>query len=368
MTIAVIALAVAAIVFLLPEPDSSATVTYQEAQVSKQNLSSFYSYDGYIEAGKSQTVYAKAVGTVESIPVAMGQMVAEGDLLVSYDNDSSTSLSQAQASLSSAQLSYNTASTNASRMAELYKIGAISTEEYESAQNSLASAKIQLSQSQTSYSSAAESAAEENVYAKFAGMVVYINVDEGDDVTSGTDVMKVISYDDLEINISIDEYDMASLTEGQKAIITVNSTGEVVEGEVSELSRQATVTNGVSYFSGVISVAPSETLSVGVSVEVSITISDAENVLSVPVSCIQYDQSNATYVFDENMESRYVEVGTSNALYAEIVSGLEEGDVVMEPVINNSTAEEEESISIGMPGMGGGQRPEGMPEGTGPEM
>jgi hypothetical protein len=49
---------------------------------------------------------------------------------------------------------------------------------------------------------------------------------------------------------------------------------------------------------------------------------------------------------------------------------LEEGDVVMEAIINNSGSEEEEqSISIGMPGMGGGgQRPERLPENAGPVM
>lgn len=346
-----------ATVFLFPKSGNKQSVVYKEGEVSRQNLSSYYSYDGYIEAGKSQSVYAKTVGTIQSIPVTMGQMVEEGDLLVSYDNNSSASLAQAQASLSSTQLSYNTAKTNSSRMAELYAIGAISTEEYESAQNSVSSAQIQLSSAQTSYSAAAESAAEENIYAKFVGMVVYINADEGDDVNSGTEVMKVISYDDLEINISIDEYDMASLSEGQKATVTVNSTGEVVQGEVSQLSRQATVTNGVSYFSGVISVEPSQSLSVGVSVEVTINISDAKNVLCVPVGCIQYDENDATYVFDKNMEAQYVELGISTALYVEILSGLNEGDIVMEAIISSdSTNADGSDFSFPRPGMDGGNQ------------
>ena len=356
IVIAVIAIIIA-IIALSKKKTSGVKTSYVDTTATMQDLSTYYSYDGNITSGRTQNVYATAVGTVEAIPVSTGEMVKQGDLIAYIDYDSSSNLS-------SAQLSYSSAKKNYDRMKELYEIDAISLSELESAKNSLDNAGISLS-------NAAGKADNESIYAKFDGMVVSIPATEGDEVKSGDTIMTVISYDNLQVEVSIDEYDIAEIKDGQEATITVNSTGNVYKGYVKEISRQASVSNGVSYFSAIVAIENDESLSVGLSVEVNISISNTGSVLAVPVSCVQYDEERTPYVLDEKNNKISVETGATNGIYIEIKSGLIEGQTVKQLVITGSGSEESSggaSFMMG-PGMGGapggGQRPSGGPSGSG---
>lgn len=366
---AVLIIVIAAVIVLGKKGDGN-TVVYSEAEVTRGDIASYYSFDGYISAGKSQTVYSTGVMTVENIYVSVGDTVSEGDILISYENDDSTTMIQAQASLSSAQMQVNTAKSSLERVTALYEKGGVSTQEYEQAQNSYESAQIQFTQAQASYQSAMERMEDYEVTSKLSGTVISVSVKEGDDITSGTEVMEIVNYDDLEIDITIDEYDMADLELGQEATITVNSTGEVVKGHISELSKKATTVNGVSYFSGTVSIDnATDTLSVGTSVEITITNSSVSDVLTIPVAAVQYDAELGTCVRmkgDAEDKLTPVEIGATNGILAEVKSGVEEGDVVMTASYANESEESGDNMMMA-PGMSGGNMPAGgnMPSGGG---
>ncbi len=363
--VAVLLILVIAAVLLLGKGEKGNTITYSEATAEKGDISSYYSVDGYITAGKSQTVYSTGVMTVENIYVSVGDEVSEGDMLISYENDDSTTMIQAQASLSSAQMQVNTAKSSLDRITALYEKGGVSTQEYEQAQNSYASAQIQLTQAQASYQSAAERMEDYDVTAKISGTVIAVSVKDGDDLTSGTEVMEIVNYDELEIDITIDEYDMADMKVGQEATITVNSTGEVVKGHVAELSKKATTVNGVSYFSGTVSIddAP-DTLSVGTSVEVIVTTANVSDVLTIPVGAVVYDAEQGTCVRlkgDAEDKLTPVEIGATNGILAEVKSGLSDGDVVMVASYANESDDSDDMMGAGMGGgmPAGGNMPSG---------
>lgn len=343
----------AASIFALAGKDDKGKLTYEEAEAAMQDISSYYSFDGVISSAETQTVYTPNLMTVDELYVSVGDLVEEGDLLVTYKQENSTALLQAQTSLSSAQLNLTTAKNNLDRIAALYEKGGVSMEEYESAQNSYTTAQLNLTQAQANYQSTEDSLEDYSVYAKVSGMVVSVSADSGEELNSGSEVMEIISYEDLEIEITIDEYDMSELSEGQEALITINSTGEQVSGYISELSRKATVQNGISYFSGTVKLNEgSDSVSVGTSAEVKITTSDAGEVLAVPVGAVQFNEELGAYVLVKDgskMTETAVETGESNGIFVEILSGIKEGTVVMVPTYNN-TSDENTDMSGGMPG------------------
>lgn len=330
---------------------SEEEVTYTEATAKKQNISTYYSYDGNIEAGKSQIVYSTGVYTVKNLDVKVGDTVEEGQILVEYDNDSQNNVSSAKSSLSLAQISLNSAKTDLERMEELYAIGGISKQEYEKAQDGLATAQIQLEQSQANYDTAIENQNDFIVKSKISGEVISVSADEGDELKSGDQVLEIVSYDSLEVPIVIDEYDMKKLQEGMEAIVTISSTGKRVNGAITELSKKATVSEGVSYFDGTISLESAEDINVGMSVEITVIISNVENVIAVPMEAIQYDEEYKTFVYLKDMTKQYVEVGENNGILVEIKSGLSDDDIVMVASKSEST-----TGNVMMPGMGGGMR------------
>ena len=350
-------------------------IIYTEATAEKQDIRSYYSFDGIISSGTEQTVYTSGLMTVEHLSVAVGDQVKKGDLLVTYEQDDSASLLQAKTSVSSANLQLQTAKSNLERIRALYEKDGVSLQEYESAQNSYKTAQLQLTQAQASYQQAVEKLEDYTIYAEMDGMVASISAKDGETLTSGSEVLEIISYDDLQIEITIDEYDIANLKEGQEAIVTVNSSGEQFSGVISELSRKASTSNGVSYFSGTVTIQnPSESISVGTSAEVTITISEVEDALTVPSGAVQYDKESGYYVLIKNGSGSIktnVEIGMSNGTLTEITKGIEEGTVVLvssyERDLENDESDQNASDGMNMQGgmmpQQGGMSGAGMPGG-----
>lgn len=339
---------VVAAIFMMPKATKETATT--EAKATLQDISTYYSYEGNIDSAEGQIVYASNMYAVKKFYVAEGDQVTIGQMLLDYDdNNIDSTVTSAQASLSSAQLAVDTASTNASRLTVLYNDGAVSRQEYESALNSLASAKNQLTQSQANYQSVMNQKDETSETAQVNGEVIEINVNENESVTTGTRILEIVNYDTLQVSVKVDEYDVGFLAEGQKAEITVNALNETVKGTVTKISKKAEVVNGVSYFPTIITFDNPDKLRVGMSVEAKITVSSAKNVITVPYDAVQFDASNKTFVQYKDSKGDlnivYVELGINNGKLVEIKSGLEDGTTVMVPVASASSS----SNAVGPP-------------------
>ncbi|MBK5261898.1 MAG: efflux RND transporter periplasmic adaptor subunit [Peptostreptococcaceae bacterium] len=323
-------------------PKATKAVATTEAKATYQDISTYYSYEGNIDAAESQIVYASNMYPVKKFYISEGDQVKKDQTLLDYDNTNiDASVTSAQASLSSSQLAVTTAETNASRLTVLYNDGAVSRQEYESAVNSLTSAKNQLTQTQANYQSVMNQKDETSVKAKVNGEVIEINVAENESVTNGTKILEIVNYDTLQVSVKVDEYDVGFLAEGQKAEITVNALSETVKGTVTKISKKADVVNGVSYFPTIITFDKPDNLRVGMSVVAKITVSSAKNVITVPYDAIQFDASNKTYVQykDSNgdLNRAYVVLGINNGALVEIKSGIKEGTTVMVPVVSSTS-------------------------------
>lgn len=155
-------------------------IVYTEAAASKQDIRSYYSFDGVISSGTEQIVYTSGLMTVEHLSVAVGDSVKKGDLLVTYEQDDSSSLLQAKTSVSSANLQLQTAKNNLERIRALYEKDGVSLQEYESAQSSYQTAQLQLTQAQASYQQAAEKLENYTIYAEMDGMVASVSAKDGE--------------------------------------------------------------------------------------------------------------------------------------------------------------------------------------------
>ena len=144
-------------------------------------------------------------------------------------------------------------------------------------------------------------------------------------------------YPDLQmtITIGIDETDILALQEGQNAEIQVDSVGtETYSGTVTEISKVANTSTGVTQYSAEILLDKAPGMLPGMTADVDIQIEGNENVLIIPVAAL-HKTSTGTFVytsFDEETQEYGGKVdvvaGMQNDKYAEILSGLQEGDTV----------------------------------------
>lgn len=216
------------------------------------------------------------------------------------------------------------------------------------------------------------------VTAPFDGSVSSVLYDEA--LGKGqTNVLMLYPDESMSILISVDETDILALKEGQEAEVVVSSVSdEVLSGVVTEISRDAVTSTGVTVYSAEITVDNVPGMLPGMTADVDVKIEGVENAILIPVEALR-QTSAISYVFttydaETKQYGGMVEVttGMQNDTYVEILSGLKAGDTVYYTKQENFfemifSAMSGGNMGGGMPGGNmGGQRPNmggGMPGG-----
>lgn len=175
------------------------------------------------------------------------------------------------------------------------------------------------------------------ITAPFDGVVASIDVDEGDTVSAATSIVHLIDLTSIELEVAVDEIDIAEVKLGQRAIIEVDALQALqLEGKVTSISLLSEETGGVVLYEVTISfdVPQDYNLKIGMSAIADIVTDERSNVLLVPDRTITQDSQGNPIVkvmVDEEIEEieeRPVVLGISDGFQTEIVDGLEEGEVV----------------------------------------
>lgn len=155
----------------------------------------------------------------------------------------------------------------------------------------------------------------------------------GATVTPGEWLGSIFSSDDMRMYCMVDDTDIVLVTVGAPCTITVDALpDEVFTGEVEYVSPAGRNEQGVTTFDVNIKVSGNAAIRSGMQARAKIGASTAENVLLVPLEALfREDGINKVEVLDpdETIRLATVEVGLMSNRYAEILSGLEEGELVI---------------------------------------
>jgi HlyD family secretion protein len=176
--------------------------------------------------------------------------------------------------------------------------------------------------------------------APFDGIVADISGELGEYATPsppGIPTLPAIDLIDdscLYVSAPIDEVDAAKLVVGQHSRITLDAMkGHTFSGKVRriapyvlDLEKQARTVEVEVEFS---ELAKSENLLVGYSADVEIVHATREKVLRIPTQTLMEGNRVLLYGSDGVLEERKVSTGLSNWEYAEVISGLNEGDQIV---------------------------------------
>ena len=177
------------------------------------------------------------------------------------------------------------------------------------------------------------------IIAPFDGTVVSVGVKKNDilsamDYSSKTAV-QLVDTTDVRFEGKVDEIDVLQVQKEQKAFITIDAIpGRKFSGTVDFISPYGEAgTSNVIKFDITILLDPSDIdLKGGLTATADIDVYTAENVLLVPLSAVNFSGERTSVNLitgpEGQAEEREVMLGRQNFQYAEVLSGLEEGDVV----------------------------------------
>jgi multidrug efflux pump subunit AcrA (membrane-fusion protein) len=215
----------------------------------------------------------------------------------------------------------------------------------DNAQNAVANIPFNLQSAQVSVDNAnnAVTTASTNLdnavlTAPSAGIVASVANQVGEFVTGGNTNSAFIvltNTQSLVLHGTIGESDVAKLKLGQVANLTVDAlTGQRMTGKVTSLDPVATISQGVPVYGIDIAIdVPASGVKAGMSASAAVILASKQNVLTVPNSTIRTisGQRGVQVLKDGEIVDTPVTFGLSNDTVTEVVSGLNEGDVVVIP-------------------------------------
>ena len=370
----VIAVAVGSLYFFFGRK-SDAKTPAAEAYVrtvtlSKGSLQNTVTASGAISSQNTSNVTTTLKYTVKSIDVSVGDTVAAGDTIVTLDTEElekqiarkqesdADSLEELQKNVQDAQWAKDDAWNDYYEACELqYTDGTYDsskgdkcTQAYRSFNTvnaRLMEAQQKLSDGVTDYDldDLKTDLANCTLKAETSGTVTAINATVGS-AASGT-VAVISDINSLQVEISVDEYDIQSIEKDMTAIITSDAVDKTYSGKVKTVSPVATTsgsTQGGSSTSSGFAVTVTiddadDSLLIGMNVKVQIVISSEENVYTVPIDAVGKDDSGNSVIYVKNSSGEFeavkVTVGGSNDYYTSI-----SGDTLQEGMVVRASADE----------------------------
>ena len=326
---------------------------FSTAKVEKQNISTSITATGTIEPVTSVTVGTQVSGIVSKLYVDYNSIVKKGQIIAELDKTNLISeLNRAKADLSSAQSTLNYETANYNRYKTLFDKGLISANDYENARLSFDKAQQTVRSSRENVQKAQTNLGYATITSPIDGVVLSKSVEEGQTVAASfnTPELFTIAQDltDMRVIADIDEADIGGVKEGQRVSFTVDAyPDDKFEGQVTQVRQQATTESNVVTYEVVIS-APNNDLKLkpGLTANVTIYTLEKNDVLAAPAKALRFmpteallsegqsiedvEASTKVWTLEGNVfKAHPVQVGTTNGMLTEIVSGINEGTEVL---------------------------------------
>lgn len=263
-----------------------------------------------------KTVSAKTSGTLEHLYIKEGDTVTDGQLLGSFE------------------------ATDLDTQIESSRLGLESTE------LALQATRDQLE----NYT----------ITSPISGTVIEKNFKTGDNLDATTGGYMAVIYDmsKLTFKMNIDELDIGKIKVGQEVRITAKALeGQEFTGAVSNININGVTAGGVTSYPVTVDINNPGSLLPGMNVSAEILVEHAQNVLSIPVEMVGRGDTvqvlpagavNKDGTPDySKLEERQVTLGRNDDSKIEILSGLQEGDVVVHKMDQTSLMQQMMQAQMG---------------------
>lgn len=271
---------------------------------------------GTVRPARQATIAAKIMGSISDLPVALGQHVAAGDLLVQL------SAREIDARLAQAHAQRNTASRDLERERALLARGASTGELVRNLEDRLAGSEalVREAEAMRGYT---------ELRAPFAGVIARKHADTGDLAAPGQPLLELDGIDNFQVEAPVPDSLAAPLAVGQPLTVIAPSTSRRLDGTLLEIS--SAVDSAARAVSVKIALPAGSGVRSGQFVRVLLP-GPAVRALLVPASAVsRVGQMERVFVAgsDGRAVLRLVKTGAVRGDRIEIVSGLEEGESVV---------------------------------------
>lgn len=323
---------------------ASRPIPVEVARAGRGEVRRVVEYSGRLAPETEVNIVPKIPGRIAEICADVGDRVKRGQVLVRLeDAELVAALHSAEAGLAAAEANARIAAAaledarrNLERMRQLYEAGAVSQQQLEQAQlnydrAAAGVAEAQVRQAQAAVEAARLQLANAVITSPIDGVVTARYADPGALAGNAQPVLTLAAIDSVQVQISVTGDDVNKIGVGQQVKVSVPSAGDrVFMGRVARIAPAADPRSRLYPVEIAIS-NPDHALKPGMFARVELTIDVRKDAIRVPLQAlVTKDGEKVLFVVESGRaRERKVKVGISDERYAEIISGLRAGELVV---------------------------------------
>ena len=285
------------------------------ATVERATLPVLIETTGTVRPVQRAVIAAKVMGTIESLPITLGQRVRAGDVLAHL------SAGEISARVLQAESQLDLARRDLERERELLAKGAATAEHVKALENRLATASAQLREAEAMLGYT-------TITAPFDGVIARRPAHAGDLAVPGQPLLELEGLDRFEIEADIPDTLAASLVLETPLEIEIPASGLRFTATLAELSSAADAT--ARTVPAKLRVPPGTAVRSGQFARVQVPAGSASVILAPATAITRFGQMERVFVaVNGRAILRLVKTGATRGERVEILSGLDAGEQVV---------------------------------------
>jgi len=333
---------------MMRSPQMMPATTVTSAEVKEQDWAPTLSSVGSVSAVQGAVISAELAGIVSEISFENGAEAKKGDVLMKLDT------SQEEALLRSAAAEAQLARTDLERSRDLAMKKVVSSAELDSAQSKFTRLNAVVDQMRSNI-------AKKTVIAPFDGQLGIRQVNVGQMINAGQQVIALTSLDSVYVDFALPEQHLSKLTKDLEVRVRVDALlGREFKGKLTAINSMLDpVTRNVPLQATLENT--DHALHPGMFAKVDVVLPVKESVLAIPATAISYaPYGDSVFVIEKKKDAKsgresqvlrqqFVRTGETRGDFVTVTNGLKAGEVIvssgvfklrngMEVTINNQLA------------------------------
>ena len=305
---------------------------------------------GKIDPEREIAVKSKIAGIVRTTYVDIGDQVKIGDPLFDIKPDPTpVEYANAKRSVELQQVTFDKIKKEYERAQQMRDRKLISNQEFELTESEYEGAELRLKLEtemfallESGSADVANRRVDNIIKSPINGTVLTLEVEVGDPIVplttyqAGTELMRLAEMSELIFKGTVDEIDVGKLSESMPAEVEIGALpNKKLSGVLENISPKAVLRDGATLFDVEISLKADDLaiLRAGYSANADIIISKADSVLVVPERLVTISDSASSVEVQDTLgviTTRAITTGLSDGINIEILTGLAEGELIVE--------------------------------------
>jgi len=340
-----------ATIYFLYQKSKKEPIVYQTKTAVVTNIIKKTVATGSVLPRKEIEIKPQVSGIIEDIYINPGQMVKKGDLIAKIRIiPNMINLNNAEARLDNAKINYDDAKLVYDRQKKIYDEGVIPAAEFQQYEISLNRAKSELTASENNLQLIKEGVTKNSanttntlIRSTIEGMVLDVPVEQGNSViesntfNAGTTIAVVANMGEMIFEGKVDETEVGKIKTGMALLLTIGAIEETqFNANLEYIAPKGVVENGAIQFEIKASVELKKDyfIRAGYSANADIVLSRKDSVLAIEESLLTFQHDSAFVEIEtapQVFEKRQIQVGLSDGINIEVLSGLTKEDKVKIP-------------------------------------